>query len=53
VVAWVPTEVVPEHPGNYTVYRAMEVEHLGRFASIVERIGLNFRAAVEPSEEDS
>ncbi|WP_143178014.1 anti-phage dCTP deaminase [Cystobacter ferrugineus] len=53
VVAWVPTEVVPKHPGNYTVYRAMEVEHLGRFASIVERIGLNFRTAVEPGEEDS
>jgi deoxycytidylate deaminase len=53
VVAWVPTEVVPKHPGNYTVYRGREVEHLGRFASIVERIGLNFRTAVEPGEEDS
>jgi deoxycytidylate deaminase len=53
VVAWVPTEVVPKHPGNYTVYQDMEVEHLGRFASIVERIGLNFRTAAEPGEEDS
>ncbi|WP_395853190.1 deaminase [Cystobacter fuscus] len=53
VVAWVPTEVVPKHPGNYTVYQDIEVEHLGRFASIVERIGLNFRTAAESGEEDS
>jgi cytidine deaminase len=53
VLAWVPMKVVPKHPGNYTVYWSMEVEHLGRFASIVEGIGLRLKEAVQPREEDS
>ncbi|ATB30587.1 anti-phage dCTP deaminase [Melittangium boletus] len=53
VLAWVPTEVLPKHPGNYTVYQSMEVERIGRFAAKVDEIGLKFRSAVEPREEDS
>lgn len=53
VLPWVPTKVVPKHPGNYTVYWPMESEYLFRFASIVEGIGLKFRGAVQSREESS
>ncbi|WP_224240320.1 anti-phage dCTP deaminase [Hyalangium gracile] len=53
VLAWVPTKVVPKHPGNYTVYNSLEIEHLARFGSIVESIGLKLRGAVQPREEEA
>ncbi|WNG41640.1 hypothetical protein F0U61_54135 [Archangium violaceum] len=53
VVPWVPTQVSPKFPGDYTVYSALEAQLLEQFAAAVQRIGLNFRVSLEPSEESS